>query len=95
VPKIKKRPRNRKGADCGPIIRKVECGTPEVVLVEKKKKQQYHDGLVLPEPGTSTLQAYDAAWAVALGLEGNPYSRSSVDKMNGEELLEKNNEKQF
>jgi len=32
---------------------------------------------------------------VALGLEGNPYSRSSVDKMNGEELLEKNNEKQF
>jgi len=36
-----------------------------------------------------TLQAYDAARAVALGFEGNPYSRSSVDKMNGEELLEK------
>jgi ABC-type branched-subunit amino acid transport system substrate-binding protein len=52
---------------------------------------QYPDG-PLPEPGTSTLQAYDAAWAVALALEGNPYSKSSrngcVDKMNGEELFE-------
>jgi ABC-type branched-subunit amino acid transport system substrate-binding protein len=51
----------------------------------------YPDG-PLPEPGTSTLQAYDAAWAVALALEGNPYSKSSrngcVDKMNGEELFE-------
>jgi hypothetical protein len=28
---------------------------------------------------------YDAAWVVALGLEGNPFLRSSVDKINGEE----------
>lgn len=49
---------------------------------------QYPDG-PLSEPETSTLQAYDAAWAVALALEGNSYSRSSVDKLNGEELLEK------
>ncbi|XP_059451031.1 glutamate receptor 2.8-like [Corylus avellana] len=51
---------------------------------------QYSNG-PLPEPGTSTLQAYDAAWAVALALEGNLYSKSSgcVDKMNGQELLEK------
>jgi ABC-type branched-subunit amino acid transport system substrate-binding protein len=50
---------------------------------------QYPDG-PLPEVGTSTLQAYDAAWAVALALEGNPHSKHSgcLDKMNGQELLE-------
>jgi ABC-type branched-subunit amino acid transport system substrate-binding protein len=50
---------------------------------------QYPDG-PLPEVGTSTLQAYDAAWAVAFSLEGNPHSKHSgcLDKMNGQELLE-------
>ncbi|KAE8076017.1 hypothetical protein FH972_014693 [Carpinus fangiana] len=48
---------------------------------------QYPDGQ-LPKPEASTLQAYDATWAVALAIEGNPYLRNSVVKMNGEQLLE-------
>ncbi|XP_059451026.1 glutamate receptor 2.8-like [Corylus avellana] len=51
-------------------------------------RSQYPNGL-LPKPGASTLQAYDAAWAVALAHAAYLKSSGCVDKWNGQELLEK------
>ena len=58
---------------------------------------QYPDEPV-PEPGTTAMQAYDTAWAVAIALVGNPYVKSCTNltdpvacmhEMNGPQLLEK------
>nr|POE90492.1 glutamate receptor 2.2 [Quercus suber] len=56
-----------------------------------------YPGEPVPEPGTSAMQAYDTAWAVAIALVGKPYVKSCANltdhvacmhEMNGPQLLE-------